>query len=225
VTDTARPLISCMMATRGRDGLLQRAVRCFQEQAYAPLELVVVHDSDDEKTPVYFRTLGDARIRVFAAAPGIKLGAIRNMLVQESRGEFIAQWDDDDWYAPNRLLEQMRAIETSGKDACLLSRITIVDGTDNRVFLSFRRPWEGNILVRKSALPRYDDSLPMREDTPVVHDLVRRKAVAFLDRPDLYVYVYHAANTWDRGHWERNVMAKSTLIERGLAGVVLDKLK
>jgi hypothetical protein len=33
--------------------------------------------------------------------------------------------------------------------------------------------------------------------------LMERKLI-FLNRPDLYVYVCHGANTWSRPHWEQN---------------------
>lgn len=219
-----RPLISCMMATRGRDGMIQRAIRCFQAQVYAPLELVIVRDPRGERVDLSAHCLHDRRIRIIDGASGMELGALRNLLVQEARGEYVATWDDDDWSAPNRLAEQMRVIAESGKAACVLGQITLADEPTGRAFLSARRVWEGTILVKKNALPRYDDGLAMREDTTVLRALVQREDVAFLERPELYIYVYHGANTWDRTHWERNILGHSKELPPASATAVLDKL-
>jgi glycosyltransferase involved in cell wall biosynthesis len=38
------------------------------------------------------------------------IGAIRNVAAQLARGGVIAHWDDDDWYHPKRLSEQLGVI-------------------------------------------------------------------------------------------------------------------
>ena len=41
------PLISCLCVTRARVALLNRAVRCFLDQSYPHIELVILFESDD----------------------------------------------------------------------------------------------------------------------------------------------------------------------------------
>ena len=68
---------------------------------------MIVDDGDD--------AIGD----LVNAIPGVRyirlnqrlsIGAKRNLACREARGELIAQWDDDDWYAPDRLSYQARPI-------------------------------------------------------------------------------------------------------------------
>jgi glycosyltransferase involved in cell wall biosynthesis len=205
------PVVSCLMVTRGRSEFLNRAVACFRHQALTNIELVVVHDASDTKTPVTLERLGDGRIRCFAAPLGLKLGALRNLAVDSSRGEFIAQWDDDDWHSPDRLSTQLSALRASGKSACILSRWTICNLLSGAAYISNARQWEGSMLAQKKTVSRYDASLSQGEDTPIVESLVSRDEVVLLDRPDLYIYTFHGANTFGRGHWKRIFMASTEL--------------
>jgi glycosyltransferase involved in cell wall biosynthesis len=95
------PLVSVVMTTRDRPGLLPIALECYRSQAYRRRELIVVDDGSrfpvDEAAVV---ALGGRLIRVPEGTPlGIKL----NRGVREARGELCQKWDDDDWYAPGFL--------------------------------------------------------------------------------------------------------------------------
>jgi glycosyltransferase involved in cell wall biosynthesis len=137
-----------------------------------------------------------------AAVPRLTLGSLRNIARQAGTGKYVAQWDDDDWYSPERLAEQMRSIRETGKPGCLLARWTMYDCVTKRAYVSNVRPWEGSIVVERAALPPYPD-LAKSEDTAVVGELIRHCQLTMLDRPELYVYVHHGMNTWDRRHWEQ----------------------
>ena len=54
-----------------------------------------------------------------ARAPGVRylrldrrttIGARRNLACREARGAILVHWDDDDWYAPDRLRRQIAPI-------------------------------------------------------------------------------------------------------------------
>jgi glycosyltransferase involved in cell wall biosynthesis len=200
-THERSPLISCMLVTRRRPVMLKRAVTCFLQQTYKNSDLVIVCDSDDSESIEHVQSINNSRISLVVVDGRCPLGTLRNTAVDRARGAFIAQWDDDDWHSPHRLAEQLGAIMTSGKAACVLSRWVIFDSTSCRAYLSPIRRWEGSLLARKSALARYNATLSMGEDTPVVNDLFARGELALLDRPYLYVYVFHGGNTFGSDHW------------------------
>ena len=223
--NVARPLVSCLMATRGRPGLMQRAVACFLHQTYAPCELIVVHHAEDDDTPKYFDAIDNPRIKVFRAPANAKLGALRNLTVDKASGSYLATWDDDDWSAPRRVADQMRALENSAMVACVLSRVTVIDSTTDQVFISKRRHWEPTMLVRKDALPRYEHYLSFGEDRRVVERLRKFNAVAHIERPDLYYYVYHGGNTCDATHWQTRIFPNCQPVDTSLADDVLSNLR
>jgi len=46
---------------------------------------------------------------------GLSLGKLRNLAVEECRGDYVCQWYNVDWYHRKRLEEQMRVIITWGR--------------------------------------------------------------------------------------------------------------
>lgn len=220
---TSKPAVSCLAVTRNRVDLLRRAVECFRQQTIEGAELIIVHDHDDLPTARYAKENESRSVRVVKAPPGLKLGALRNLAVASARSEFIAQWDDDDWHAPDRLRLQLKRLKRKGKDACVLCRWTMYDDSTGRAFISIKRQWEGSIVARSSALDAYDNSLARAEDGPVVRALNRRGQVALLNRPDLYIYVFHGRNTYEREHFER-IFSRSTQLGPEETEVIKAKL-
>ena len=200
-------LVSCLCVTRHRVPMLRRAISCFMQQTYLPRELVVVYEADDPATRDYLITLGETSVRPIEvpASPKLSLGVLRNLSLQSSRGAYVAQWDDDDWHAPARLAEQIGAIRRSGKAACVLSRWLMYDELTRTALLSASRPWEGSLVAERGAVPSYPD-LRRGEDSRVIQQMLSEGSLVGLDRPELYVYTYHGANTWERSHWEDNLL-------------------
>ncbi len=195
------PLVSCLCVTRGRVGLLRQSVACFLSQSYNPRELVIVYDGEDVATRDFIGTLDSPSIRGVEAPPRLVLGASRNLALASSRGFYIAQWDDDDWHAPSRLTEQVAALQRGDKSGCVLERLTIFDMASEKAHLSHRRSWEGSLVARRDSVPPFPE-LTRAEDTPVIEQMCEQGKLVLLDCPELYVYVYHGSNTWDRKHWD-----------------------
>ena len=216
-----RALVSCLCVTRDRVPLLRRAVHCFLSQTYRYRELIVVYEADDLNTREYLHSLCEPSIFAIEApsSPRTRLGSLRNLSVQAAHGRYVAQWDDDDWYAPERLAVQMVAIQQSSKPACVLSRWTIFDAQTSRACLSNARTWEGSLVADRAFLPPYADE-SKAEDTPVIATLLDAERLVTIDRPDLYVYVYHGQNTWDRAHWERNVLQFGSMLDEKTTDLV-----
>ena len=206
-TPVTPPLISCLCVTRNRVAMLRRAVNCFLDQIYSPRELVVLYESDDSATRDYLATLHEAQIRVIEVPvePKLTLGALRNISVAASRGEYVANWDDDDWHSPLRLAEQIEAICNSGKPSCLLTRWVIYDLVANQAYRSGPRLWEGSLVAKRDAIIAYPE-IAKGEDKVVVDQLIVDDRVVGLDSPHLYVYVVHGSNTWETEHWQENLL-------------------
>jgi len=198
-------LISCLTVTKHRLDMLPRAVTCFQRQTYRDRELIVVCDADDG-TMEYLESLRDETIRyVHAQGAGLPLGELRNIAVMHARGEYVAQWDDDDWHHPDRLSAQLAALEQEEADVCLLKRWTLAWPERNLFVLSKRRPWEGTLVARRETLPAYG-AFTHGEDSVLVEECRRRgQKVHLLDRPDLYLYVVHGRNTYPSDHFAHNI--------------------
>lgn len=209
-------LVSCVCVTRKRVPHLRRAVDCFLAQTYQTRELVIVYESDDSATRDFYLGLKHPAISAIevAASPKKTLGALRNISIKSCRGRYIAQWDDDDWYSPDRLAVQLAAIRHSGKPACVLVRWIMYDEITGRAYLSERRTWEGSLVALRSAAPSYPE-LAKGEDTVAIGEMLKQDMLVGLDRPELYVYVYHGGNTWERENWDTRLMPAAQLLESG----------
>jgi glycosyltransferase involved in cell wall biosynthesis len=201
------PLVSCLCITQNRLPFLRRAVECFRNQTYQHRELVVLYQADDRVTRDYLARARGPSIRPVEvpSSPRLRLGSLRNLSLQAGSGDYVALWDDDDWHSPDRLTEQLAAIRRTCKRGCLLCRCVILDAVGQSAYVSGRRTWEMTLVAERMAVPPYAD-LTKGEDTPVIFQMMRARTLTFLDRPHLYVYVYHGRNTWDRSHWETAIL-------------------
>ena len=93
------PLVSCIMPTYNRRRFVPEAIRLFLTQDYPKKELVVLDDGEDNIADLI---PSRPQIRYVRLDCRHSIGAKRNIACEAARGEIIAHWDDDDWYAPNR---------------------------------------------------------------------------------------------------------------------------
>ena len=203
----ADPLVSCICPTHGRVPMLRRAVSCFLSQTYRSRELLVLYQEDDHISRDYLAGLGEPSVLPveIPCSPRLSTGLLRNAALEVARGHYVALWDDDDWHGPTRLAEQISAIASTAKPGCVLSRLVLYDGLTQTAFLSATRTWEGSLVAERTAVPAFPD-LRQGSDTPSINRMLGDRTLVGLDRPELYIYVYHGGNTWNRAHWEANLL-------------------
>jgi hypothetical protein len=97
-------LVSIITPTFAREAYLTQTLRWVREQTYPNIEWLVLDDSPRPSPTLAGIT--DPRIRYQHSAQRLTIGEKRNRLIAQARGEFIAHFDDDDYYAP-RFLELM----------------------------------------------------------------------------------------------------------------------
>lgn len=201
-------LISCVCVTRKKPGLLKRAIDCFLWQTYPNKELIILYEDDDIATEEFVSKglPSESGVRPFRVPvyPKMALGELRNLAIEKARGEFICQWDDDDWYHMSRLELQYRKLFSKGYQGSILTQWLVFDCLTTTAYISNVRLWEGSILCRKSVLQQkaYEDK-PLGEDTATIQYLASMDSLYLLDEmPGLYIYVYHGNNSWHYEHWK-----------------------
>ncbi|HWV64269.1 glycosyltransferase family A protein [Chitinophaga sp.] len=205
---SSNPLISCICVTHRKPALLARAVRCFAAQTYQHKELVILFEDNDLSTLAFLAEMqpeDNIKLICIQGEPKKTLGELRNLAVRAATGEFICQWDDDDWYHMERLEYQHQVICETKVSGCLLTRWLVYDSSSGRAFLSNRRRWEGSIMCRKEVFTgrKYEHKV-RGEDTDIIEYLHENNHLVYIDdRPDLYVYIYHGNNTWGVDHFSK----------------------
>lgn len=99
------PKVSCLLATKDRFELAKRSVTCYCRQTYPAKELVIA----TEGAPGYKQqlkdlvaSLGQEDIRlVLVDGDHWNLGKMRNLTLDQARGDLVCQWDDDEPFSPS----------------------------------------------------------------------------------------------------------------------------
>lgn len=104
------PLISIIMPTYNRAGLIGETIQSIRDQTYANWELIIVDDGSEDETEAVIRSFHENRIRYFQAGRMGIGGKIKNLGLQQAEGSFIAFNDSDDLWAKEKLSKQVHAL-------------------------------------------------------------------------------------------------------------------
>ena len=135
-----RPAVTVVIATRGRPGLLRKAIAAALEQEYAgPLEVLVVFDqvAIDELADVAVPANRALRTLQNGRTPGLAGG--RNTGILAASGSLIAFCDDDDEWLPGKLDAQVRAWDGTPDAALVATGIRIESAGGSHVRLPPQR--------------------------------------------------------------------------------------
>lgn len=197
------------MVTADRAALARRAVGCYLAQTYPRKELVVIDDGAEPMDAALADVpAGELVYRKLERTPESTLGALRNASLEAARGDFLVQWDDDDWYHPARIAAQAEVLR-AGHDACTLqSSLMHLDDpafADHPYVGKLKAGVPGSIMHRRDDTLRYP-ALRRAEDT-VYLDAWRARRYAKLPPSEahLFIRVFHGANTWEQSHFLRRI--------------------
>jgi glycosyltransferase involved in cell wall biosynthesis len=106
--DVSLPLVSVAMATYNDAVYLPTSVESVLNQKYPFIECILIDDGSTDQTPdLVKRWSGEARFRYIRIGHG-GLSVARNEGVKHARGEFVAFLDADDWWEPDKTMQQVR---------------------------------------------------------------------------------------------------------------------
>jgi hypothetical protein len=193
------------MPTADRPWFVTLALELFRAQDHRGAELIVV---DGGRDSVEDLCRGVQSLRYVRTLPGTSIGAMRNLACAIAKGAFIVHWDDDDWYGPDRLRQQIEPIASGRADVTgFYNRYTfdLRDGTMWTISEELHRRMfvgdvhGGTLAYRRSLLEEglaYDD-VSLGEDAALLKRLIGAGArVEQLPNEGQFVYVRHGHNAW-----------------------------
>jgi glycosyltransferase involved in cell wall biosynthesis len=108
---TGAPRVSVIMAVYNGIDHISEALASVQRQTMSDWELLVGDDGSTDGTPDLVESLQIPRLRLIRlSAPNRGSGAVRNMLIREAKGEFIAPMDADDVSVDVRLERELELL-------------------------------------------------------------------------------------------------------------------
>ncbi|MDR8391136.1 glycosyltransferase family 2 protein [Aliifodinibius sp. S!AR15-10] len=188
---------------------MKRSIKCFNNQDYSNKELVVVDDGEQDLTEA-LEAVPDGQLNYVKLEPSEDntLGKLRNVSLQEANGDYLVQWDDDDWYHPERISIQASYLD-DGYDACCLSGALMHLDTPEFVL----HPYVGKLPegIPGSIMHRNDTSISYphtrrAEDTVFLKEWMERNYIQLPDKySHLFIRCYHGNNTWEQEHFLRRI--------------------
>jgi 2-polyprenyl-3-methyl-5-hydroxy-6-metoxy-1,4-benzoquinol methylase/spore maturation protein CgeB len=99
-----------VVTVTNRPAMLANAIANYTRQAYPDKEWLLVLNSDDFSLPqVQEQVAHLPNVRVFQRPPAHTLGACLNFAIDQTELEFVAKFDDDDFYGEQYLTDQLHA--------------------------------------------------------------------------------------------------------------------
>ena len=108
------------MPTYNRRAFIPHAIKYFLRQDYTNKELIILDDGSDSVQDL----IPENPLISYKFIPEkITLGEKLNMATEMSAGNIVLQWDDDDWYAENRISYQVKNLLDSAKSVCGINQL------------------------------------------------------------------------------------------------------
>jgi glycosyltransferase involved in cell wall biosynthesis len=197
-----RPLVSVVIPTYDRAGLLPRALDSVLAQDYPEFEVLVVDDGSTDGTAGVVAGYGDPRIRYLRQDRNRGVAAARNRGLREARGDLIAFLDsDDEWLARKLSLQVALFAGGSRRLGLVYTGVESVAGPGGRTVelpahrgdlhagMLLRNLIHGggsNAMIRASVVATvgyFDETLPAIEDYDYWLRIARFYEIDFIDEP------------------------------------------
>jgi glycosyltransferase involved in cell wall biosynthesis len=155
--------VSVVIPTHNRIRWLRLALRSVLWQNGVDLEVIVVDDGSIDDTMGTVQGSGDVRIRVLRHERRVGSAASRNHGGDEATGEWLAFLDDDDLWAPDKLLRQVAAAEESRRDWVYTGSVNVDENL--RVMSGVSPPPPDEVtasIFRRNTIPGGGSNVVMR---------------------------------------------------------------
>lgn len=140
------PLVSVIVPTMNRPGLLERALRSLVNQAYENLEAVVVNDGGEDVQDIVMSIDSLSRVQYFNLSKNQGASSARNTAIQASKGSVLCYLDDDDVFLPDHIATIVNALQKKNAEFVYCEAVYEVEkgqGQDNNQEVSRTTPYSG----------------------------------------------------------------------------------
>lgn len=240
------PLVSVIIPTYNRAGVICRTIDNVLAQTYREIEVIVVDDGSTDDTQAKLSRYS-GQIRVISQSNGGPARA-RNRGIEVARGEFIAFQDSDDLWVPTKLERQVSLLKrTDHSVVCCLCNATFqYEGRPE--FTAFQRAWlfptcdEGvwtnvadvlatrfvlfcqTAMIRREVLSRiggFDETLKYHEDYELPLRLALEGPWVFIREP-LTIWQQGAPGSWSEKALNEEIHLKECEIR--MRSKILDRV-
>lgn len=104
------PSVSIIIAAYNSETTINETIESVLKQTVTDLEVIVIDDGSTDNTCQKIQAINDSRVKLFPYENG-GVAKARNRGIAKAEGQYIAFLDHDDWWTPNKLEDQVSALE------------------------------------------------------------------------------------------------------------------
>ena len=200
--------ISVIIPTYNRKKTLARAIQSVMNQSLSPFEILIIDDGSNDGTEEWVKENFQNIKYIYQNNHGVS--SARNIGIENAYGDWVAFLDSDDEWLPNKLYEQVKAIDSNPEMKFFhTNEIWIRNGLrvnqmkkhkkyGGYIFekcLDICRVSPSSVLIQKELFDNigmFDESLRVCEDYDLWLRITSKYPVVFLDIPLIYKYGGHA---------------------------------
>lgn len=204
---SSRPFVSVLTPTYNRRQFLPAILECYLSQTYPKdrMEWLIFDDGEDSVQD-YFDTQIKPKVpnaRYIRSDTKLKIGAKRNRLNAEAKGDILVAMDDDDFYPPERVEHAVVALNRDRKIQLAGSSILFMYYFDTGEIYQFgpmhqRHATNGTFAIRKEYAKThfYDETVTHAEEKSFLEDY--KHPMVQLDATKVMLVMAHSTNTYDK---------------------------
>ena len=161
--------VTVLMAVRNGSRYLRTSVESILAQTYRTFCFLIVDDASTDDTRELLRTYADPRITLICVDRNIGQTAALNVGLRHAASPWIARLDADDYAAPERLAEQMQAVDADPTPDCVGTYAWLFRDDPRVVDGVIEKPLQDAAIKRQMwrLVPLIHGSLLMRRETVV----------------------------------------------------------
>jgi len=202
----SRPFVSILTPTYNRSKFIPALVECYKAQTYPKdrMEWIMLDDGTEKVEETFLKlTKGLPNIRYIALDEKINIGAKRNRLNKEAKGEICVCMDDDDYYPPERVSHAVTRLSSSPSVNLAGSSTLFMYYSDNGDIIRLG-PYGANHATNGTMAYRthygkthfYDEMVTHAEEKSFLQDYMN--PLIQLDPMKVMLVMSHSENTFDK---------------------------
>ncbi len=196
------PNISVLMSCFNSEKYIRNSVESILNQTYENFEFLIMDDFSSDNTFNILKNyeLEDQRVKVFGNSQNLGLTKSLNILINKSKGSFIARQDADDISKSKRLDHQIKFLKSTNFRCCT-TRAEIKGSSKlipkysyifpNNIIAKFKNPFiHGTLFIEKNLMLEmggYDERFVYSQDYKLFSDMLTKKEKVKIIKKPFYV--------------------------------------
>lgn len=123
--------VSVIIPTYNRARYICRAINSVLDQTFTDYEIIVVDDGSTDNTREVLAPYGGKIVYIPQTNQGVS--AARNKGIEQAKGEYIAFLDSDDYWMPEKLIEQVKILDANPRVGIVYCRMPIINAKGEKI--------------------------------------------------------------------------------------------